>query len=91
VGGLALWAYTLKTTQTDMNVGALTVFAMYTASAAVTVTGGLMAALRGEQGLGHQIVTYGTFYGEFGAAGATLGLFNYVTRDTTSRRKLFVL
>jgi hypothetical protein len=72
-----------------MNVAALTVFAMYTASAGVALTGGILDALRAE-GSARQLVQYGLLYSEFGAAGATLGLFNYATRDAT-KRKLFSL
>ena len=61
---------------------------MYTASAGVAITGGIMDGLRAD-GAARQLVAYGTLYGEFGAAGATIGLFNYVTRDAT-RRKLFI-
>ena len=88
-GCFCLWAFSFKLTQKEMNVAALTVFAMYTASAGVAVTGTIMDALRAE-GAARQLVQYGTLYGEFGAAGATLGLFNYATRDAT-KRKLFNL
>jgi hypothetical protein len=88
-GCFCLWVFSFRLTQKEMNVAALTVFAMYTASAGVAVTGTIMDALRTE-GAARQLVQYGTLYGEFGAAGATLGLFNYVTRDAT-KRKLFNL
>ena len=35
----------------------------------------------GALGEARQLVLYGVLWGEFGAIGSMLGLFNYVTRD----------
>jgi hypothetical protein len=88
VGTFALWCYALYTTQREANVAALTIFCGYTIAAGLAASGAVVDGLRGEEGA-RQLVAYGALWGEFGAAGATLGLFNYVTRNDGSGRKIF--
>lgn len=90
VGSFALWCYALYTTQREANVAALTIFCGYTIAAGLAASGAVVDGLRAEGGA-RQLVAYGTLWGEFGAAGATLGLFNYVTRNDGRGRKIFNL
>jgi hypothetical protein len=79
-GTFGLWLYVMILMFRESNVATMSLFCTFTASLAIVASSVLMDGL-GAIGETRQLVLYGVLWGEFGIAGAILGLFNYATRD----------
>jgi hypothetical protein len=79
-GALLLLLYVYQLMARESNIALMSIFSTLMLSGGLAFTAVLMDSL-GALGEARQLVLYGVLWGEFGAIGGVLGLFNYITRE----------